>query len=49
MLSAVAMSSLPMSTAPVEVLVFPDAFRVWDESAPVYDVLDQSEGMPDGN
>lgn len=49
MLGASPMSALPMSTAPVEVLVFPDAFRAWDDSAPLYDVLDQSEGMPDGN
>jgi hypothetical protein len=47
MLSEAPMSALPMSSTEVQ-LVFPDAFRAWDDSAPLYDVLDESEGLPDG-
>jgi hypothetical protein len=47
------LSDAPMCAAPMasseNVLVFPDAYRVWDDSAATYDVLDESEGLPDGN
>jgi hypothetical protein len=47
MLSEAPMSALPMSSTEVA-LVFPDAYRAWDDSAPLYQVLDESEGLPDG-
>lgn len=47
MLSEAPISALPLSSSEVE-LVFPEAFRAWDDSAPLFEVLDLSEGLPDG-
>ena len=47
MLSEAPMSALPMSSTEVD-LVFPDAYRAWDDSEPQFEVLDFSEGLPDG-
>jgi hypothetical protein len=48
MLGDAPLSTVPMSSALDQAAVTPDAYRVWDDSAPLYDVLDESEGLPDG-
>jgi hypothetical protein len=47
MLSDAPLSTVPMSSSLVA-LVVPDAYRAWDDSEPEFEVLDQSEGLPDG-
>jgi hypothetical protein len=48
MLSDAPLSTAPLSSVFTQAEVFPDSFRVWDDSTALYDVLDESEGLPDG-
>lgn len=47
MLSDAPLSTVPLSSS-ASALVFPDAYRAWDDSEPELEVVDQSEGLPDG-
>ena len=47
MLSDAPLSTVPMSSSSAAFVVS-NAYRAWDDSEPEYEVLDQSEGLPDG-